>query len=60
MFNPCDAILCFYLLLGERYLVNAEVDFHKSPEWYSNKILITNDNIFDDVELYKLIDDRIE
>lgn len=56
MFNPCDAILCFYLLLGERYLVNTNIDFHKKPEWYSNKSLITNDNIFDNEELYKLIE----
>ena len=47
MFNPCDAILCFYLLMGQRYFVDQAPQFNKPKPWFENKTLITNDNIFD-------------
>ena len=47
MILPCDAILCFYLLLGQRYIVDHSPNFHKPQEWFTKQELITNENIFD-------------
>jgi hypothetical protein len=58
MFNPCDAMLCFYLLMGQEYSVNKNIQFDKPEPWYSHKELITNDNVFDMSELYKLIENE--
>lgn len=45
--NPCDAILCFYMLLGQRYIVNNHPQFNKLLIKLKHRELITNDNIFD-------------
>lgn len=56
MFNPCDAVLCFYLLMGQRYFVDRIPQFNKPKPWFENKVLITNENIFDINEFIKLND----
>lgn len=47
MFIPCDAVLCFYLLLGQRYFISHDPQFNKPKPWFESKTLITNTNIFD-------------
>jgi hypothetical protein len=68
MFKPCDAVLCFYILLGQQYtqyhnhnetpvvIVMSEPMFLQEPKWYENKALITNDNLFDINKLIKIED----
>lgn len=46
MFSPIDPVLCFYLLLGQKYIVDNNLQFTQPIAWYENKELITNDNIF--------------
>lgn len=46
MFSPLDPVLCFYLLLGQKYIVDNNPQFTQSQAWFENKELITNDNIF--------------
>lgn len=60
MFQPCDAILCFYLLLGQRYVVNNSPNLDKPQAWFTKQELITNDNIFDlnDITTKLIIDDK--
>ena len=60
MFNPCDAILYFYLLMGQRYLVDKTPNFHQPPAWFEQKVLITNENLFDINKLIKLQDSSQE
>jgi hypothetical protein len=57
MFSPCDAILCFYILLGEKYIVNNNYQGNAPPSWYENKVLITNDNIFDINDIIQIEDE---
>jgi len=47
MLIPLDPVLCFYLLLGQRYFVDNNPNFHKPQAWFSKTELITNENIFD-------------
>ena len=56
MFNHCDAVLCFYLLLGQKYIIDNNPNFHKPQVWFAKQELITNDNIFDINKLIKLQD----
>lgn len=60
MFQPCDAILCFYLLIGQNYFVSKAPNFNKPIAWFENKALITNENLFDINELIKLQDSSQE
>ena len=53
-------MLCFYLLMGQEYSVNKNIQFDKPEPWYSHKELITNDNVFDMSELYKLIENELQ
>jgi hypothetical protein len=56
MFSPCDAILCFYILLGEKYVVNNNYQNNAQPSWYEHRVLITNENIFDINDITKIED----
>lgn len=56
MFNPCDAVLCFYLLLGQRYIVDNNPQLSKPKPWFETRELITNDNIFDLNDVCKKLD----
>lgn len=58
MFQPCDAILCFYLLLGQRYFVDNNPQFTKPKPWFEKTELITNDNVFDLNDVYKKLDSQ--
>lgn len=56
MIIPCDPILCFYLLLGQRYIVDNNPQFTKPKEWFETRELITNDTIFSLDDIYKKLD----
>lgn len=47
MFSPLDPVLCFYLLLGQKYIVDNNPQFTQPKLWSETIELITNDNIFD-------------
>lgn len=56
MFSPIDPVLCFYLLLGQRYIVDNNPQLYKPKPWFETRELITNDNIFDLNDVCKKLD----
>ena len=60
MFQSCDAILCFYLLLGQKYVVDNSPNLNKPQPWFYKQELITNDNVFDlnDITTNLIINDK--
>ena len=47
MFIPCDAMLYFYLLIGQSYYENHTNSFYQHKNWHQADYLITNENIYD-------------
>lgn len=71
MFKPSELILCYSLLVPQKFIIEIPPNPNRpSPiysyiveprPWYENKELITNDNIFDINDLQKLdIDESVD